>query len=70
MNRSDLDTLIDRVCEEISRPGGVFQSRFGSKTPEELAAYKEVIGLALMAADHYYSHLTELNFTLREESPT
>ena len=41
---------------------------FGKKTEEELEKMKMVAGIALMAADRYYSRQTEQEFEIREKN--
>lgn len=66
MNRADYAALLDSLTEEMAKPEGIFQARFGKKTAQELEELREVAAIALMAADHYYSHMTELEFSIRE----
>ena len=46
----------------------MFQRYFGKKTEEELEEMKMVAGIALMAADRYYSRQTEQEFEIREKN--
>jgi len=66
MNGKDFEAVLHTVKRELSEPNGVFQRRFGQKTPEELEALMEVAAIALLAADRHYAHRTELEFSIRE----
>ena len=65
MNGKDFDVIMKSIHKELSEPNGVFQRYFGKKTEEELEEMKMVAGIALMAADRYYSRQTELEFEIR-----
>lgn len=68
MNGKDFDIVMKAIHKEMAEPNGVFQRRFGSKTPEQLAELQEIVGIALMAADRYFSRQTELEFDIREKN--
>ena len=68
MNGKDFDAVMQTIQRELAEPNGVFQRRFGSKTPEQLEELQEIAAIALMAADRYYSHQTELEFAIREKN--
>jgi len=68
MNGKDFDIIMKSIQKELSEPNGVFQRRFGSKTPEQLEELQELAGIALMAADRYFSRQTELEFEIREKN--
>ncbi len=68
MNGKDFDIIMKSIQKELSEPNGVFQRRFGSKTPEQLEELQEIAGIALMAADRYFSRQTELEFEIREKN--
>ena len=64
MNGKDFDIIMKSIQKELAEPNGVFQRRFGSKTPEQLEELQELAGNALMAADRYFSRQTELEFEI------
>ena len=68
MNGRDFETVMQKIRREIAEPNGVFQRRFGAKTPEQLDELMQIAGIALMAADCYYSRRTELEFEIREKN--
>ena len=68
MNGKDFDLIMKSIHKEISEPNGVFLRYFGKKTEEELEEMKIVAGIALMAADRYYSRRTEQEFEIREKN--
>lgn len=68
MNGKDFDMIMKSIHKELSEPNGVFQRYFGQKTKEELEELKMVAGVALMAADRYYSRQTEMAFEIREKN--
>lgn len=68
MNGKDFDIIMRSIQKELAEPNGVFQRRFGSKTPEQLEELQELAGIALMAADRYFSRQTELEFEIREKN--
>lgn len=68
MNGKDFDMIMKSIRKELAEPNGVFQRRFGSKTPEQLEELQELAGIALMAADRYFSRQTELEFEIREKN--
>jgi len=68
MNGKDFDIIMKSIQKELSEPNGVFQRRFGSKTPEQLEELQELAGIALMAADRYFSRQTELEFEIKEKN--
>ncbi len=68
MNGKDFEIIMQSIQKELAEPNGVFQRRFGSKTPEQLEEMQEIVGLALMAADRYFSRQTELEFEIREKN--
>ena len=68
MNGKDFDAVMQTIRREMAEPNGVFQRRFGKKTPEQLNELMEIAGIALMVADRYYSHRTELEFAIREKN--
>ena len=68
MNGKDFDIIMKSIQKELAEPNGVFQRRFGSKTSEQLEELQELAGIALMAADRYFSRQTELEFEIREKN--
>ena len=66
MNGRDFDVVLKTIQSELNEPNGVFQRRFGSKTPKEIEELMEVAAIALLAADRYYARRTELEFLIRE----
>lgn len=68
MNGKDFEAVMQTIRREMAEPNGVFQRRFGAKTPEQLDELMEIAGIALMAADRYYSYRTELEFAIREKN--
>ncbi len=68
MNGKDFDIIMKSIQKKLAEPNGVFQRRFGSKTPEQLEELQELAGIALMAADRYFSRQTELEFEIREKN--
>ena len=66
MNGKDFDSILKTVRRELAEPGGVFQRRFGAKTPEQLEELMEFAAIALLAADRHYAHRTEMEFEIRE----
>ena len=68
MNGKDFDIIMKSIQKELAEPNGVFQRCFGSKTPEQLEELQELAGIALMAADRYFSRQTELEFEIREKN--
>lgn len=67
MNRADFTKLLNEITNEISEPGGTFQSSFGPKTEQEMEEIRYIAGIALVAADRLYSNLTKINFEIREK---
>ena len=66
MNRADYTRLLDEIANEISEPKGTFQSRFGAKTEKDMEEIRYIAGIALFAADRFYSNLTRIDFEIRE----
>ena len=66
MNRADYGKLLTEIMDEISEPEGTFQSVFGKKTEKELEEIRYISGIALYAADRFYSGLTRMAFEDRE----
>ena len=66
MNRADYTKLLDEITNEISEPEGTFQSKFGAKTEKEMEEIRYIAGIALFAADRFYSNLTKIDFQIRE----
>lgn len=57
MNRSEYDLLVRQVMEDVNNPTANFRARFAETgfTPEQ---EKAIVGIALMAVDRYYQHLS------------
>lgn len=66
MNGKNFSEMLQSIRRELSEPNGVFQRRFGEKTPEQIEELMEVAAIALLAADRHYAHRTELEFSIRE----
>lgn len=66
MNRADYQRLLTEIMDEISEPGGTFQSAFGEKSEREMEEIRYISGIALYAVDRFYSGLTRLEFENRE----
>jgi hypothetical protein len=61
MNRTEYDKLLKDIWNEIEASNGNFENAFGSCENEaEKQALRRVAGVALMAADRYYSNLSRL----------
>ena len=65
MNRLDYQELLDEVVRELAEPGGNFDALFGHD-PKTMEQARFVAAVALMAADRFYSWLTQQEFELRE----
>jgi len=68
MNGKDFDRIMATIRRELEEPNGVFQRRFGSKTPEQLEELEYIAAVALMAADRHYAYRTEQAFSIRERN--
>ena len=66
VNGKDFKEIMKTVRRELSEENGVFQRAFGEKTPEQIDELMETAAIALLAADRYYAHRTELEFDIRE----
>ncbi len=62
MNRADYKKLLTGIMDEIKEPEGTFQSTFGEKSEKELEEICYIAGIALYAADRFYSELTQIDF--------
>lgn len=65
MNRTEYDLLLSQVMEDVNNPIANFRARFAETglTPEQ---EKAVVGIALMAVDRYYQHLSTRRSQLQE----
>lgn len=65
MNRTEFDTLLKQVMEDVDNPNANFRARYPETglTPEQ---EKAVAGIALMAVDRYYQHLSTRRAELQE----
>lgn len=57
MNRTEYDLLLQQVMEDVDNTNANFRARFPETgfSPEQ---EKAIIGMALMAMDRYYQHLS------------
>ncbi len=65
MNRTEYNLLLRQVMEDVNNPTANFRARFADTglTPEQ---EKAVAGIALMAVDRYYQHLSARRAQLQE----
>lgn len=60
MNRSEYRQVLEEVMRELEEPKGAFSETFGPYQEEEQKKIRLIAGVALCAADRFYSRLTRV----------